>query len=235
MGIVSFDIRGDKPPFNVCLVSGSTILQSFSGMSASGTTGFTGVNVGSYNIVVEDLIKNTCSVPFNPTTTTTTTSTTTTVPPTTTTTTTLAPTTTTTSTTTSTSTTTTQFGDTVPITYSCSYVGIDGETHEYDNIVDYEIKTGSGAACLIPNTSVPNKVEIRKYSDNSLVTGSTWVGEACYVGPWGIACPAAPYSCCPSGIQIGWTVDEQHYCIKVCTLLGCGFSDAYTLCICDPL
>ena len=72
MGTLSFDIRGDSPPFNVCLTSGSTIIQSFSGMTVSGTTGFTSVDIGSYDIVVQDAILNTCSVPLIATTTTTT-------------------------------------------------------------------------------------------------------------------------------------------------------------------
>ena len=107
MGEIRFTIRGNRPPFSGKLYSGGTLLQSFSGMTVSGITGFTGVVEGNYSVAVSDAVSHAETQQFTAQTTTTTTTTTTTLPPTTTTTTTQAPTTTTTTTTLPPTTTTT--------------------------------------------------------------------------------------------------------------------------------
>ena len=82
---LNFNIRGNEPPFNAYLLTGSSIvIDSFSGMSTSGATGFTNVpDVGVYTVKVSDGILNIAEAitALTTTTTTTTTTSTTTIPP----------------------------------------------------------------------------------------------------------------------------------------------------------
>ncbi len=249
MATINYCITGSFPPFAVELRQGScdgTVIDSMVAQSADTQYSFTGVSdAGNFYVVAYDNAFGQAvdSTGLTTTTTTSTSTTSTTPAPTTTTTTTSASTTTTTSTSTTTvttlpptttTTTTVQFGDLIPVNYTCSYATTNSN-HTYSDVIDVETKVGTINSNVTPNTNTPNKFDVRQYSDNTLVATTPWIGVATYSGPWGFADPGSPYSCCPSGQILSWAIAEQHYCVIVCTVTGPTFTDTYTWNIPNPV
>lgn len=164
------------------------------------------------------------------TTTTTSTTTTTTIAPTTTTTTTIAPTTTTTTTIAPTTTTTTTIAPPpsvpCPLFHTGSFCTVSSH-HIYPEItMDFGVSTGTIMSTAF-SLGTPNRFTVRRYSNDSLVATTPWVGCAEYPGPWGFASAACPYSCCEGLYNFNFNITERYNILEVETVTGPVFTDSF--------
>lgn len=150
------------------------------------------------------------------------TTTTTTLSPTTTTTTTVSATTTTTTTVAPTTTTTTTaiMGIPAPFTTGMTFNTLN-TSHTYPSfIIDFGASfSGTSTTVLDPYGDTPNRFSIKKYSDNSVVVDSNWVGDASYAGPWGVSLSN------PQDASYPLVLTERYYIFEVETVTGPTFTD----------